>query len=312
MGFFSAKCTSLARLDGKTAIITGCNTGIGKCTVQDFFSRGGRVVMACRNLEKANEAAESIKEDCKNKENLGEIVVTELDLSSFKSIRNCARRLLSTEKRIDVLVNNAGVMMCPETKTEDGFELQFGTNHLGHFLLTLLLLPKICQSTPARIVNVSSTGHTGCKMDFNDLNWETRKYSSFQAYKQSKLANVLFTKELARRLKENNITGVNVYSLHPGVIKTELGRHVRLSIPWGLHWLLNTMSLFMKTPEQGAQTTIYCAVDEKCANETGLYYAECESKEPSAEAKNEEAARKLWDVSLKLVGLEDNFFNLQK
>lgn len=107
---------------------------------------------------------------------------------------------------------------------------------------------------------------------------------------------------------ENHINGVNVYSLHPGVIKTDLGRHIRSSIPWGLHWLLNAFSWFIKTPEQGAQTTIYCAVDEKCGAETGLYYAECEAKEPSTEAKDEETAKKLWDVSLKLVGLEDNVF----
>ncbi|KAJ8923723.1 hypothetical protein NQ315_010304 [Exocentrus adspersus] len=196
-------------------------------------------------------------------------------------------------------------MMCPESTTEDGFETQFGTNHLGHFLLTLLLLPKICQSTPARIVNVSSMAHAGVKMDFDDLNWKTRKYSSLQAYKQSKLANILFTKELTRKLKENNITGVSVYSLHPGVIKTELGRHMRSTLPWGVPWLLNAASWFFKTPEQGAQTTIYCSVDENCADETGLYYAECEVKEPSKEAQNEEDAKRLWDVSLKLVGLED-------
>lgn len=117
--------------------------------------------MACRNVDKANEAAKDIKENCKDKKNLGQIVVTELDLSSLKSVRKCASHLLNTENKIDILINNAGLMMCPEARTEDDFELQFGTNYLGHFLLTLLLLPKICQSTPARIVNVSSMAHSG-------------------------------------------------------------------------------------------------------------------------------------------------------
>lgn len=117
--------------------------------------------MACRNMKKANEAANDIKESCKNKKKLGQIVVTELDLSSLKSIRKCASHLLNTENKINILINNAGIMMCPESRTEDGFELQFGTNYLGHFLLSLLLLPKICQSTPARIVNVSSMAHSG-------------------------------------------------------------------------------------------------------------------------------------------------------
>lgn len=181
MGLFCGKCTSPARLDGKTAIITGSNTGIGKITVKDFFERGNlfmnsngiqdfafnliknitgaRVVMACRNIEKATEAANEIKQLCKDKNNLGEIVVTELDLSNLTSVRNCARYLMENEKNIDLLINNAGVMMCPKTFTVDGYELQFATNHLGHFLLTLLLLPKIIQSTPARIVNVSSRAH---------------------------------------------------------------------------------------------------------------------------------------------------------
>lgn len=307
MGFFSAVCTSAARLDGKTAVITGCNTGIGKITAKDFFERGARVIMACRNTEKASETANDIKTLCQNKENLGELVVEELDLSSLKSVRNCAKTLLEKEAKIDLLVNNAGIMACPEGKTEDGFETQFGTNHLGHFLFTLLLLPKICQSIPARIVTVSSMAHDRGTVDFDDLNWEKRKYSPVKAYGQSKLANVLFTKELARKLEENNINNVTAYSLHPGVIKTELGRHMKevfgsfVLFAWGLfQWAL-------KTPEQGAQTTIYCSIDEKCAKESGLYYAECAVKTPSKEARNEENAKRLWDESLKLVGLPADY-----
>ncbi|XP_050313489.1 retinol dehydrogenase 13-like [Anthonomus grandis grandis] len=314
MGFFNTVCTSTVKLTGKTAIITGCNTGIGKVTAQDFYKRGARVIMACRNQEKATKAAQDIKQKCEHEGtcNLGELIVDELDLSSLKSIRQFTKKIIDRESRIDILVNNGGVMTCPESKTEDGFEMQFGTNHLGHFLLTILLLPKIVHrnfesSDPSRIVTVSSVAHERGTMNFEDLNWEKRKYSAIGAYGQSKLANILFTKELARRLKEANINNVTTYSLHPGVIATELGRHMKdtygviATFVWGmLKWLL-------KTPEQGAQTTIYCSVDEKCKHESGLYYAECNVKTPTKLAQNQEDAERLWTESLKLVGLPENF-----
>lgn len=172
--------------------------------------------MACRNLERAEVAVQDIKKDCEGQNNTGQLVVSELDLASFKSVRKWVGQVLETEEKIHLLVNNAGVMMCPKTITEDGNELQFQTNHLGHYLLTLLLLPRIIQSAPARIVNVSSRGHesrfvcvlfhcyrfnvTGGAINFDDLNFEKRGYSAFRAYAQSKLANILFTKELARRI----------------------------------------------------------------------------------------------------------------
>ncbi|KAF2886821.1 hypothetical protein ILUMI_19352, partial [Ignelater luminosus] len=198
-----AKCTSTARLDGKTAIVTGSNTGIGKYTVQDFYSRGARVIMACRSVEKAEKAAEDIQKICEGKENLGEIVIVQLDVSNLESVREFAKKVLEKEDHVDLLVNNAGVMTCPEGKTVDGFETQFGTNHLGHFLLTLLLMPKIIKSAPARIVTVSSVAHTYLDgpLALDDLNWEKRKYSPTQAYAQSKIANILFTKELAHKLE---------------------------------------------------------------------------------------------------------------
>ncbi|KAL3274162.1 hypothetical protein HHI36_015576 [Cryptolaemus montrouzieri] len=303
MGFGSSKCLSTARLDGKVAIITGCNTGIGKVTAKDFFQRGARVIMACRNLKAADEALEEIKKQSENCENCGEIRTTELDLSSLESVRKCARNILKDERQINLLINNAGVMNCPYTKTKDGFELQFGTNHLGHFLFTLLLLPEIIRSTPARIVNLSSVAHLGGTIDFDDLNAERKIYWRVGAYSQSKLANVLFTKELDRRLRKANIQGVNTYSVHPGLVKTELGRHMNAAIPG----FSTFTSLITKTPEQGAQTTIYCAVDEKCQNESGLYYAECKSKEPSRAALDEVTAKRLWEVSCKLVQLEEMY-----
>ena len=203
--------------------------------------------------------------------------------------------------------------MCPKSKTKDGFEMQIGTNHFGHFLFTLLLLPKIIKSSPSRIINVSSAAHTNILLDFNDLNFETREYSAMKAYKQSKLANVLFTKELARRLKDADVANVTVYSLHPGVITTDLGRHLDDTYFKGARLLLGTFRFLMKSCEQGAQTTIHCSIDDQAGKETGLYYAECQPKEPSNEAKDMDVAKKLWETSLKLVGLDENYnpFNLK-
>ncbi|XP_072935700.1 retinol dehydrogenase 12-like [Epargyreus clarus] len=306
MPFFSGRCLSTAKLIGKTAIVTGCNTGIGKETVLDFYKRGARVIMACRNLEKAEEAKKDIEKSCESLSDTGIILVEKCDLSSLKSVREFSQKVLESEPQINILVNNAGVMMCPKSETEDGFEMQFGTNHLAHFLLTLLLLPRIKNSTPARVVTVSSRAHTRFGINFEDLNYKKRPYSASEAYSQSKLANVLFSRELANKLKNNNIEGVNTYSLHPGVIKTELGRHLDDTLFWGARRMLGfVLSPFMKSPECGAQTTIYCAVDEKCANETGLYYSDCAVVSPAKKALNNEDAEKLWNMSAELVGIGD-------
>lgn len=301
--FLATPANSLARLDGKTAVITGANTGIGKVTAKDFYERGARVILACRNLEKAQEAIDEIKKQCESKENLGELALSKLDLSSLKSVRACAEELLKNEKEINILLNNAGVMMIQElTRTEDGHEMQFGTNHLGHFLFTLLLMPKLIQSTPVRIVNVSSAAHfLTFSLDLDDLNFENRKYGALKAYVQSKLSNILFTTELANKLKENKIEGINVYCLHPGSINTDLTRHVEGN-PF-----INISKLFFKTPEEGAQTSIYCSTHEKCANETGLYYAECKPCCSSKTSQNKELAKKLWLISLKMVGLNEDY-----
>lgn len=305
MPFFSGRCLSTAKLVGKTVLVTGCNTGIGKETVMDFYKRGARVIMACRSLEKAQEAKSSIEEACNGIQEVGDIVIVKCDLSSLNSVRDCAQHILSTEPQLNVLVNNAGVMMCPKGETEDGFETQFGTNHLAHFLLTMLLLPRIRNSTPARIVTVSSKAHTGFNINYDDPNYKTRAYHTYQAYSQSKLANVLFSKELATKLKEYNIDGINTYSLHPGVIKTELGRHLDDTMFRGARALFGFFfAPFIKNPLQGAQTTIYCAVDEKCAHETGLYYSDCVVVSP-AKTVNDDNAKKLWDLSVDLVQLGD-------
>ena len=215
--FGGAVCTSKARLDGKTAIITGANTGIGLETAVDFAERNGRVILACRSKERGEAAIEQVKRRSGN----NNVVFMQLDLASLDSVRNFATSVLDKEAHIDILVNNAGIMACPYMKTADGFEMQFGVNHLGHFLLTNLLLDRLKQAPAARIVNVSALAYKIGKINFDDLN-STQRYSSLAAYSQTKLANILFTRSLAKRLEGTRVT---VNALHPGVIRTELGRH---------------------------------------------------------------------------------------
>merc|ERR1719412_1832737 len=293
------KVRSTARLDGKTVVITGANTGIGKVTAMELSKRGAKVVMLCRNIEKAEEAAEEIR-----KATEGKVVVHKLDLASLASVRECAEQLGNSLNRIDILINNAGVMVCPEMRTEEGFEMQIGTNHFGHFLLTNLVMPLIKKAAPgARIVNVSSLAHESGEMQWDDINWNTTTYSPIKAYSRSKLANVLFSKELARR---GEGSGVNVYSLHPGVIATDLARHVRDTFgPIG-SCMAAVAKPFIRTVESGAQTTIYCAVDEKIADHNGRCYSDCKEKSLRRHAESAEDAKRLWDVSEGLTGLGKN------
>ena len=292
--FQGGQCHNTKRLDGKTVVITGGNTGIGKETAVDLAKRGARVIIGCRNLEKGKAALKEIQE----RSGSTDVFLEKIDLASLDSVRKFAKSILKSERRLDILINNAGVMACDYQKTEDGFEMQFGTNHLGHFLLTMLLLDLIKKSAPSRIINVSSLGHSmgSGKINFDDIHWE-KTYSAWPAYYNSKLANVLFTRELSKRLEGSHVTA---NSLHPGAVRTELGRHTIYSsaIFYPIIWYT------CKTPEQGAQTTIYCAVAEEMEGVSGKYLADCAIKEPSKGAQDDDAARKLWDLSLKLVGLE--------
>lgn len=296
------RCESSNRLDGKVAIITGANCGIGKYTALDFVRRGARVIIACRDQKKAEQAADDIRRDTTDVEGAGHIVVASLDLSSLASVRQCAQHLLRTERSINILVNNAGVCYYPKAYTKNGFEMHIGVNHLGHFLFTCLLLPRIIRSAPARIVTVSS--YKNCLADgvcLNDLHWERRSYSAFDAYSESKLANVLFSVELARRLKG---LGVTTYAVHPGLVATEAARYANESFFSGAQWLFdNVLAYFIKTPEQGAQTTINCAVSDEVGKETGLYYRDCKKGHPNPLAFNEKLAADLWDRSARLVGM---------
>uniref|UniRef100_A0A3B3TIT6 Si:ch211-107o10.3 n=1 Tax=Poecilia latipinna TaxID=48699 RepID=A0A3B3TIT6_9TELE len=281
-------CRSKARLDGKTVLITGANTGIGKVTAMDMAQRA-RVIMACRDIPKAYSAADEIRQKTGN----NNLLVKKLDLASLKSVRELAKYVQENEKRLDILINNA---MCPKWQTEDGFEMQIGVNHLGHFLLTNSLLDLLKKSAPSRVVVVSSVAHV-TRIHFDDINLD-RNYDNLVSYRQSKLANILFARELAARLK----TGVTVYSLHPGLIRTELGRHLFPHWSWWKRTMASVLMMFVKSPWEGAQTSIYCAVEESLANESGLYY-DCARKKPAAPALDDAAAKRLWDLSASMVGL---------
>lgn len=278
------------RTDGKVALITGANTGIGKETAIELAKRGAKVYIACRSVERGKAALEDIRTKSGSKN----VYLLQLDLGSFKSIRSCANEFLQREDSLHLLINNAGVMACPPKKTEDGLEMQIGTNHMGHFLLTMLLLDTIKRSAPARIVNVSSIASMYGTINQDDLMSENN-YTPWDMYCQSKLANVLFTKELARRLKG---TGVTTYSLHPGAIDSDLSRHLGDSYGKVLGSMYRTMSpFFLKTPKAGAQTTLYCTLDPEIEHLTGSYFSDCKLAKNNKLADDVELCQWLWQQS---------------
>ncbi|XP_029852515.1 retinol dehydrogenase 12-like isoform X1 [Aquila chrysaetos chrysaetos] len=285
------QCKSTAKLEGKVVIITGANTGIGKETARDLARRGARVIVACRDIAKAEAAASEIRAETGNQQ----VIVKKLDLADTKSIREFAEKFLAEEKELHILINNAGVMLCPYSKTADGFEMHLGVNHLGHFLLTFLLLERLKQSAPARIVNVSSLAHHGGRIRFHDLHGE-KSYNRGLAYCHSKLANVLFTRELARRLQGTKVTA---NALHPGSVHSELVRH-----SFVMMWLWKIFSFFLKTPWEGAQTSVYCAVAEELDSVSGQYFSDCQPAYVSPRGRDDETAKKLWSVSCELLGIQ--------
>lgn len=288
---FRRTWSSTDRLDGKTVLITGANTGIGKETALDLAKRGARIIMACRDMEKAEGALKEVIEGSGSQN----VVIKKLDLSDTKSIREFAETINKEETQLHILINNAGVMVCPHGKTADGFEMQIGVNHMGHFLLTHLLVDLIKRSTPARIINVSSMAHSWGTINLDDINSE-KGYDKKKAYSQSKLANILFTRSLAKKLQG---TGVTAYSLHPGVVQTDLWRH--LSTPQAA--IMKMISPFTKTSVQGAQTTIYCAVAPELETESGGYYSDCAPANCSSSASDDDTAQKLWELSCRMLSL---------
>lgn len=276
-------------LAGKTFVITGANTGIGAATARELARRGGRVVLACRSKGKTDPVLATI-----TRESGAEAArFVSLDLGDLSSVRSAARELLSTEPRIDVLLNNAGVAG-QRGFTKDGFELSFGTNHLGHYLLTRLLLERLEQSAKSRIVNVSSKAHYRARgIDFAAVRRPTKSITGLPEYAVSKLANVLFTRELARRLEGK---GVTTYAVHPGVIASDAWRRM----PWPIR---PAIKLAMKSVEEGAQTSIHCATSAVVAEVSGRYWDDCTERRPSRVARDDALARELWEKSAQWVGL---------
>ncbi|KAB7498437.1 Retinol dehydrogenase 13 [Armadillidium nasatum] len=211
----SGVCTCTNQLTGKTVIVTGASAGVGKEAAFDFAQRGARVILACRNMEKAEKVKEWIVSSTGNKN----VICHHLELSDMDSVRKFAKETIQREKRIDILVNNAGTFSGARQLSKQGYELTLATNHYGHFLLTILLLDIIVKSSPSRIINVSSLNHKFPGFDLDDLHFKRRTYGSVAAYRQTKLCNVLFTNELARRLTQKGIENVTVNSLTPGVVK---------------------------------------------------------------------------------------------
>ncbi|XP_076313798.1 retinol dehydrogenase 14-like [Tachypleus tridentatus] len=295
------KCKSKRLMKGKTVIITGCNSGIGKATAKELAAREARVILACRNEAKAREAVQDIRKVTAS----GELIIKELDLSSMASVRRFVKDILNSENRIDVLINNAGVFQCPYLLTEDGFEMQMCVNHLGHFLLTNLLLDKMEESSPSRIVVVTSVVYKRGIIDFGDFH-SKQKYDKRLSYCNSKLANVLFVKELHRRLqlKGDNFRRIHVYAVSPGMVWTNLGRYVKTS--WlKMILLLPLALLFVKMPSQGCQTVLHCAISEEVEDESGKYYRDCKEETYSQNAQDEKIAEKLWELSERLTGLKE-------
>lgn len=302
--FSGGVCTSKNQLDGKNVIITGGNTGLGYETGLDLAKRGANIIIACRNLEKADKAVNNIKQLAGNEN----IKAEYLDLSDLSTVIAFSKKINSELDKLDILINNAGIMVCPEWRTKDGFEMQFGTNHLGHFLLTNQLMDLLKKPKFSRIINLSSRAHygylptkNGFAMNWVDLNWE-KSYWPIGAYSQSKLANILFTKELETRLKDTNITSV---CLHPGLVRTDLLQYSGEGLFFWFPYLINSLHYFYKmiskSPEEGAQTTIHCAVDDDIVNYNGYYFSDCKPKKPSRNAMNRADAKRLWEISEKMV-----------
>jgi NAD(P)-dependent dehydrogenase (short-subunit alcohol dehydrogenase family) len=270
-------------LRGRVALVTGANTGIGLVTARELAAQGAQVFMACRSVERAQAALDTIRSNTGGPKP----EALALDLGAFDSVRRCAQSFLARGLPLHLLINNAGLAGA-RGLTPSGFELAFGVNHMGHFLLTQLLLERIKGSGPARIVTVASKAHYRARgIDWTAVRQATAARSGLPEYGVSKLANVLFSAELGRRLAGS---GVTTYALHPGVVASDVWRQV----PWPLRSLIK---LAMISTEEGAKTPLYCATAPDLSDATGLYYDSCRVKEPSPLAQDTALAAELWTRS---------------
>jgi retinol dehydrogenase-12 len=264
----------------RTYLITGANTGIGRVTAEELARSGNQVFLACRSLDRTRPVLNAIRGAG------GFAEFLPLDLGDLASVRACAEAFLSRGEPLHVLINNAG-LAGQRGLTRSGFELAFGTNHVGHFLLTSLLLPRLRESDDARVVTVASRAHYRAPgIDFEAVRRPTQTTTGLSEYQVSKLANVLFSRELARREGDK----VHSYALHPGVVASDIWR----SVPWGIRHI---MALFMSSNEEGARTTLHCATSPAVREQTGCYYDACKERTPSRVAQDDALAARLWEQS---------------
>jgi len=272
------------KLNGKVALVTGANSGIGAVTAKELALQGYHVFLACRDADKAQQVINAIDQQSRGQAKAEFIA---LDLASLDSIRACAAQFLAKKLPLHLLICNAG-LAGHKGMTKSGFELTFGVCHVGHFLLTQLLTEKLIESKPARVVVVSSKAHRHAKgIDFDAVIRPTESMGALKEYAVAKLANVLFVKELGRRLYG---TGVTAYAVHPGVVSTNVWR----SLPKPM---VKVLSRWMISPEEGAQTTLYCATQPQLSGETGMYYDNCKVTASSGTAQDIQLARLLWEKS---------------
>lgn len=275
-------------MNDKICMVTGANAGIGKVTARELAKMGAHVVMVCRSQERGAAAKKEIEQAA-----TGPVDLMIADMSSQSSIRTLAETFLQTYDRLNVLVNNAGAFFTKRSESADGLEMTFALNHMGYFLLTNLLLDRIKASAPARVVNVSSMAHKLGKINFNDLQ-ATQKFSGMSAYSNSKLANILFTAELARRLED---TAVTANSLHPGFVRSNLGKNNS-----GLmKFILPVIQLLATNEDKGAQTSIYLASSSEVEGVTGKFFIKKKEVMPSDVAQEMTLAEELWRVSEELL-----------
>ena len=280
-------------MDGKTCLVTGATAGIGFIAARELARAGARVLLAGRSPQTSTEAAGRIREEIPN----ADVAPLAADLASQAEVRRLARDVATATDRLDVLVNNAGGIWLDRADTGDGVETTLAVNHLAPFLLTNLLLASLRSAPSARVVNVASGAHRGVAMDFDDLEGR-RRYNGWRAYQRSKLANILFTRELAGRLKGDSIS---VNCLHPGYVNTRIFRDAT----WKGAVMRAFARAFAITPEQGAATTVYLATSPDVADVTGEYFVKSRPAVPSRAARDDDAARRLWDVSAAMARLED-------
>jgi NAD(P)-dependent dehydrogenase (short-subunit alcohol dehydrogenase family) len=311
---FNARSTALEIVQGhdlsdKTVVITGGASGIGLETARALLQGGAEVVLAVRNIEQGERVARELRQSTNN----SRAIVLPLDLSSYASIRQAANQFLERWSALHILINNAGVMATPFKKTEEGFELQFGTNHLGHFLLSQLLLPALLAAAPARVVVLSSNGHRRSDIIWEDINFEKHPYDKWQAYGQSKTANALFALGFTKHYAAKEVTA---NAVNPGGIRTGLQKNLSYEEMAAMGWYdaEGKLNPIFKTPQQGAATSVWAGIGSELEGIGGLYLEDCQEAElwsasgPSYQGyrpyiRSAESAERLWRLSLEMTGL---------